>query len=62
MKTYKMLSFAIIDQAIQDYRMRKAEGLSTTELENFFKSEWCDFLLLNLKLTGLDILMQLESE
>ena len=62
MKTYKMLSFAIIDQAIQDYRMLKAEGLSTVEIENFFKSEWCDFLLLNINLTGLDILMQLESE
>ena len=62
MKNYKMLSFAIIDQAVQDYRMLKAEGLSTLELEKFFKSEWCDWLLLNMKLTGLDILMQLESE
>ena len=57
-----MLSFAIIDQAIQDYRKLKSEGLPTIEVEKFFKSEWCDFLLLNMKLTGLDILMQLESE
>ena len=62
MKNYKMLSFAIIDQAIQDYRKLKSEGLSTIEVEKFFKSEWCDWLLLNMKLTGLDILMQLESE
>lgn len=59
---YKLLSFAIIDQAIQDYRKLKASGLSTLELENFFKSEWCDWLLLNVRLSGVDILARLESE
>lgn len=59
---YKGLAFAIILQAVEDYRLPKEFGCDTSKIEEFFKSDWCDQLLLNLKLTGKDILTVLESE
>lgn len=62
--TYKGLAFAIIMQAVEDYRFCKEFGLieELKEVEDFFRSAWCDQLLLNLKLTGNDILTVLENE
>jgi hypothetical protein len=51
-------------QAVEDYRFCKEFGLieELKEVEDFFRSAWCDQLLLNLKLTGNDILTVLENE
>lgn len=57
---YRILAFAIVKQAILDYETRKAENKSTEEIEAFFLSEWCDYLLTNLKLTGAEILAYLK--
>ena len=59
---YSGLALAIIWQAAEDYREKKKEGRSTAAEEKFFKSEWCDFLLQNVKITGNDILRRLERE
>lgn len=61
---YKGLAFAIILQAVEDYRFCKEFHMEEElkEVEEFFKSEWCNQLLLNMKLTGKDILTFLESE
>jgi hypothetical protein len=53
---------AIIWQAAEDYREKKKWGFSTDEEEDFFKSEWCSFLLQNMKITGEDILRRLKEE
>lgn len=57
---YRILAFAIIKQAIEDYEIRRAGGASTVALENFFLSDWCDFLLSHIELTGADILAYLK--
>lgn len=68
---YKELAFAIIINAIDDYRFLKEIGaskvdlidegvISKEEIEDFFHSDWCDFLLLNMNLTGKDILRYLD--
>lgn len=65
------LAFAIVEQAVEDYKLLRKLGLSEMrsytegdiskiELEEFFYSEWCDFLLQNMKLTGEDILRYLN--
>ncbi len=59
---YNALSMAIIWQAVKDYRFKKENGKSTVAEEKFFSSKWCDFLLLNTRVTGKDILRQLEEE
>lgn len=70
---FKEIGLAIIEQAVKDYRMLKRKGvsklvfntggiISKSEIENFFHSEWCDFLLQNMKLTGEDILDYLDIE
>ena len=59
---YNILSMAIIWQAAEDYREKKSIGLSTEEEEEFFKGEWCSYLLQNMKITGEDILRKLEEE
>lgn len=59
---YDVLALAIIMQAVDDYRECRRNHISTTALENFFKGSWCAFLLGNMKVTGEDILLVLESE
>ena len=70
---YKELAFAIIINAIDDYRFLKEIGaskvdlidegvISKEEIEDFFHSDWCDFLLSNMNLTGKDILRYLDRE
>ena len=54
------LSFAIITQAIEDYKECMENGRPTDEIEEFFLSEWCDVLLKNMTLTGTDILRFLK--
>ncbi len=59
---YKQLAFAIILQAIDDYRENKEWNRPNDEVEEFFESQWCTALLQNLKLTGKDILEHLRNE
>lgn len=59
---YKQLAFAIILQAIDDYRENKEWNRPNDEVEEFFESKWCNALLQNLKLTGKDILEHLRKE
>ena len=67
------LAFSIVERAVYDYKLLKSlnveklesydEGsISKRELEKFFRSEWCDYLLQNMKLTGEDILDYLNRE
>ena len=73
MKNMNALGLAIIEGAIKDYKLLKELGvdklhfkeggtISKKEIESFFRSEWCDILLLNLKVTGEDILYYLNRE
>lgn len=59
---YNILSMAIIWQAAEDYREKKMFGLPTDEEEEFFKGDWCAYLLQNMNITGTDILKRLEEE
>ena len=67
------LGFSIIEKAIQDYRLLKKfevetrlvdnkDRISKCEIEDFFHSDWCDFLLGNMRITGEDILDYLNRE
>lgn len=68
---FRELAFSIVERAVADYKLLQEvdvneldlldEGIiSKMELEEFFHSEWCDFLLQNMKLTGEDILRYLN--
>lgn len=64
-KNMNVLAFAIILQAIEDYRTAKKEFApdeEIEELEEFFTGEWCEFLLTNTKVTGREILELLKNE
>lgn len=67
------LAFSIVLQAIEDYKLLRhyhrsviylgEERISRKELEDFFKSEYCDELLsLTTHLNGRDILRYLNRE
>ena len=55
------LAIAIIEQAIDDYKEEKALHHPTNHIERFFKSEWCDYLLQSVTITGEDILNYLKT-
>lgn len=68
---FNELALSIIEKAVTDYKLllelnvKKIEfcnegKISKVELEDFFRSEWCDFLLCNMRLTGEDILRYLN--
>lgn len=70
-KAFNALAMAIIGQGIKDYLRLKKAGVeeivcddratvSKREVEKFFRSEWCDVLLNDMKLTGEDILRYLD--
>ena len=70
---FNELALSIIEKAVTDYKLLLElnvkeidffdEGrISKVELEDFFRSEWCDFLLCNMRLTGEDILRYLNRE
>lgn len=59
---YNILSMAIIWQAAEDYREKKTLGMPTDDEEEFFKSDWCNWLLQNMKITGEYILKRLQEE
>ena len=70
---YKEIAFEIIIKAIDDYRFLKEIGaskvdlidegvISKEEIEDFLRSNWCNFLLSNMELTGEDILRYLNRE
>ena len=68
---FNELALSIIEKAVTDYKLLLElnvkeiefcnEGkISKVELEDFFRSEWCDFLRCNMRLTGEDILRYLN--
>ena len=59
---YQDLAYAIVKQAVCDYRENKANGKSVSHISRFFNSDWCTELLGSLPLTGKDILHKLKSE
>ena len=73
--TMKQLCEAIIQQAVDDYLELKRRGLewissdtdgnfSLTEIEHFFRSDWCNALLheIDSGIDGVTILRKLKSE
>ena len=72
-KQFNELALSIVEKAVHDYKLLKnfnvdeiyifqEGGVSKCEIEEFFRSEWCDFLLQNIKITGEDILRYLDRE
>ena len=72
-ENFNEIALSIVEKAVNDYKLLKKLGTTEiylkdegnifiTELEYFFHSEWCDFLLGNMKLTGEDILRYLNRE
>jgi hypothetical protein len=59
---YQELGYAVVEQAINDYRENRALGKSVYSLTKFFKSNWCKLLLKDAPITGLEILEHLKSE
>ena len=59
---YQDLAYAIVTQAIEDYREYRPNKKKLSPLKDFFKSEWCNTLIKDLNLTGEYILRRLESE
>lgn len=68
---FNNLALSIVEKAVTDYKLLLKYNLkefqfynegkiSKVELEDFFRSEWCDFLLCNMRLTGEDILRYLN--
>ena len=68
---FNELACSIINRAVEDYKLLKELNVETIrfcdrsrvskkELERFFRSEWCDFLLCNMRFTGEDILRYLN--
>ena len=71
-KAYNELACAIVMQAIDDYNTLKAlhtrkfveheQTVSYKELNEFFKSQYCDDLLVGVTFNGRDILRMLRGE
>ena len=59
---YIDLAYAIVTQAVIDYRTCVLFGKSTDGLVRFFKSKWCDTLLCDSSLNGEMILEKLQQE
>lgn len=59
--SYQDLAYAIVEQTVEDYKSRKSRHRRVDDLEWFFKSEWCAFLLENTPYDGNEILKTLES-
>lgn len=66
------LALSIIELAVEDYKLLKEKKayrllvddyvIRKKDLERFFNSKWCDYLLSNMDLTGKDILRHLNRE
>ena len=65
------LACAIILRAVEDYRLllkddvdeihyNDGSRISKTEIERFFRSPWCEFLLGEMHITGEEILKHLQ--
>ena len=64
-KSTKTLVYAIIAQAISDWRKLEQANAYTQKyngLRRFFKSEWCEWLCAELGVEAKDILSRLEAE
>lgn len=71
----EMLICRIFEQAVEDYRMLKEEGVhkkgsynvgfcSIDDIESFFNSDWCMRLLkmIDCNLKGIDILSNIQAQ
>ena len=59
---YRDLAYAIVQQAVDDYRENKNDKREVARLTRFFKSKWCKELLTGASITSEEILAKLESE
>ena len=67
---YRELACAVIEQAVTDWRSmiekEKQDRVSLlynyNELRRFFKSSWCELLMVHMPIPPADILKQLEEE
>ena len=58
---YVNLAYAIVEQAVVDYKKCMSTGKPTAHLVRFFNSTWCDVLLEMSNLNGRYILSKLKS-
>lgn len=66
------LALCIIEKAVKDYKTMKRMGVermkvnkkvvTKKEIEDFFNSTWCDFLIRGMNITGKDILRHLQRD
>ena len=59
---YRDLAYAIVEQAVEDYKEARFIGEESEEIEEFFGSRWCEFLLDGFQFTGLEIIRILRSK
>lgn len=59
---YRDLAYAIVEQAVEDYKEARFVGEEAEEIEEFFDSSWCEFLLDGFHLTGREIINMLRSK
>ena len=59
--SYQDLAYAVVEQAVEDYKECRRNHRSVYEVVTFFKSEWCNLLLKNTPFNGEEILAVLES-
>lgn len=58
---YQYLAYAIIAQAVKDYKRKIKKGEPVDEIVEFFNSKWCEFLCVNTPF-GESILHRLKKE
>lgn len=59
---YQDLAYAIVEQAVEDYRLERNNPRKLNKIKKFFTSKWCDCLLKDTSFDGKEILKRLESE
>jgi hypothetical protein len=59
---YRDLAYAIVEQAVEDYKEARFVGEEAEEIEEFFDSNWCKLLLDDFQFTGHEIIQMLRSK
>lgn len=59
---YRDLAYAIVEQAVEDYKEARFVGEEVEEIEEFFDSKWCELLLDGFQFTGREIINMLRSK
>jgi hypothetical protein len=60
--SYIELAYAIVLQAVEEYKLCYKRKKPVGHLVRFFNSQWCDNLLINTGVTGKEILKHLKRE